>query len=59
MCILDRVLKQIDHGGDESDYGYVELVVVERHLCVELRGDCIALPMISTKVRMSSHRRET
>ena len=47
VCILDRVLKRIDHGEDDFDYGYVELVVVERHSCVESRGDCIAPPMIS------------
>ena len=47
VCILDRVLKRIDHGADEFDYGCVELAVVERHLYVESRGDCITLPMIS------------
>lgn len=47
VCIPDRVSKPIDHGEDEFDYGCVELVVAERHLCVESRGDCTAQPMIS------------
>lgn len=45
--IPDRVLKRLDRGEDEFDYGCVALVVVERHSCVESRGDCITLPMIS------------
>ena len=47
MCIRDKVLRQIDRGGVEFAFVCVGAVVVEKHLCVELRGDCTMLPRIS------------